>query len=108
EVGDARSLSADDASVDVVLLLGPMYHLQELDDRLAALREAARVVKPGGLIAVAAINRFASLFDGLAREFSFDDDFKRVVERDLADGRHANLAQHEHWFTTAYFHRADD
>jgi 2-polyprenyl-3-methyl-5-hydroxy-6-metoxy-1,4-benzoquinol methylase len=29
EVGDARQLSASDESVDVVLLLGPLYHLVE-------------------------------------------------------------------------------
>jgi SAM-dependent methyltransferase len=48
EVGDARQLPAVDASHDVVLLLGPLYHLQSRDDRLTALREARRVVRPGG------------------------------------------------------------
>jgi SAM-dependent methyltransferase len=50
---------------DVVLLLGPLYHVHERSDRDRTLAEARRVVRPGGLIAVAAINRFASLFDGL-------------------------------------------
>jgi hypothetical protein len=43
-VGDARRLDLDDASVDVTLLLGPLYHLPDLGDRLAALTEAARIV----------------------------------------------------------------
>ncbi|HKE99970.1 MAG TPA: hypothetical protein VKG45_13675 [Actinomycetes bacterium] len=38
--------------------------------------EAARVAGPGGVVFAAAISRFASLFDGLARSFLFDPDFR--------------------------------
>jgi ubiquinone/menaquinone biosynthesis C-methylase UbiE len=103
-VGDARELSRADASVDVVLLLGPLYHLQERADRLRALREARRVLRPGGLLAAAAISRFASTVDGLARGFFADPRFEAIVERNLRDGRHLNPERHEGWFTTAYFH----
>lgn len=52
--GDARNLSfIEDASYDVTLLLGPMYHLYTKADKLKALSEAIRVTKPGGLIYVA-------------------------------------------------------
>jgi len=34
EQGDARSLNRSDASADVVLLLGPLYHLVDQADRL--------------------------------------------------------------------------
>lgn len=103
-VGDARQLAVADQSVDVALMFGPMYHLTDHDDRQQALREAVRVIVPGGLIAVAAISRFASLFDGLARGFLFDADFRKIVERDLAEGQHRNPNDRPHWFTTAYFH----
>ena len=63
--GDARSLDHGDASCDAVLLMGPLYHLTTRDDRITALREAHRVVRPGGLVFSVAINRFASLMDGL-------------------------------------------
>lgn len=108
EVGDARRLSASDASFDVVLLLGPLYHLVERDDRLAALTEAKRVAKPGGIVAAGAISRFASLFDGLSRGFLFDPEFREIVERDLREGQHRNPRNTPHWFTTAYFHRPED
>ena len=108
EVGDARRLAAPDASFDAVLVLGPLYHLVERPDRLAALEEARRVVRPGGLVAVAAISRFASLIDGLVREFLFEPEFRRIVRRDLADGRHANPDNRPHWFTTAFFHHPDE
>ena len=107
-VGDARRLDAPDESFDAVLLLGPLYHLGERVDRAAALAEAGRVVRPGGLVAAAAISRFASLFDGLARQFLFDPVFRDIVRGDLRDGRHANPADRPHWFTTAYFHHPDE
>jgi ubiquinone/menaquinone biosynthesis C-methylase UbiE len=108
DVGDARQLDLPDACVNAVLLLGPLYHLVERADRLAALGEARRVVRRGGLVAVAAISRFASLFDGLARGFLFDPAFREIVRRDLADGRHTNPDDRAHWFTTAFFHHPDE
>ena len=108
ERGDARQLSSADDSFDVVLLLGPLYHLQERADRVLALREARRVATPTGLVAIAAISRYASLFDGLAREFLFEPEFRDIVQRDLVDGRHENATNRPHWFTTAFFHRPDD
>src|SRR4051812_23187446 len=56
KVGDARSLEEPDQSVDACLLLGPLYHLPEQADRLAALTEAVRVTRPKGLICAAAIS----------------------------------------------------
>lgn len=104
EVGDARNLPVPDKAFDAALLLGPLYHLTERGDRERALREAGRAVRPGGLVFVAAISRFASLFDGLARGFLFDPTFRQIVERDLADGQHRNPTVRTEWFTTAYFH----
>ena len=45
-VGDARSLPHEAGSADAVLLMGPLYHLPVREQRLAALREAHRVLKP--------------------------------------------------------------
>jgi SAM-dependent methyltransferase len=66
-VGDARSLDLADASVDAVLLLGPLYHLTKRADRIQALREALRVVRPGGPVFGAAISRWAARYDGVLR-----------------------------------------
>jgi SAM-dependent methyltransferase len=108
DVGDARSLPLGDEDVDVALLFGPLYHLVERGDRLQALQEAKRVVRPGGIVVVAAISKFASLFDGLARGFLFDPDFVPIVERDLVEGQHRNPERRAHWFTTAFFHHPDE
>jgi SAM-dependent methyltransferase len=61
-VGDARRLEVSDGTVDAVLLLGPLYHLDD-GGWAAALREAHRVLRPGGLLAAAAISRWRALID---------------------------------------------
>lgn len=66
-VGDACRLDLAAASVDAVLLLGPLYHLTQRADRLQALREAVRVVRPGGPVYAAAISRWAARYDGVLR-----------------------------------------
>lgn len=48
---------------DVVLLMGPLYHLLEEHERLQALREAYRVLKPGGVLFAAFIARYAAHID---------------------------------------------
>src|SRR5438045_1457592 len=54
-VADARRLPSANESVKLVLLLGPLYHLVDREDRVAALREAARVLEPGGVVIAAGI-----------------------------------------------------
>jgi ubiquinone/menaquinone biosynthesis C-methylase UbiE len=44
---------------DAVLLLGPLYHLCSLEERKRAVAEAARVLKPNGIIFAAGINHLA-------------------------------------------------
>jgi ubiquinone/menaquinone biosynthesis C-methylase UbiE len=60
-VGDARELPWPDGSLDAAFLAGPLYHLVDPDDRIRALGEARRVVRPGGPVAVIALSRHANL-----------------------------------------------
>lgn len=105
EIGDARQLSFADNSADAVLLLGPLYHLVEREDRLQALREAHRVVRPGGVVWGAGISRFASFFDSLSTGFFSDPVFAPILARDLVEGQHRNPTDNPIYFTDAYFHR---
>jgi SAM-dependent methyltransferase len=66
-VADARDLDLPSRSADAVLLLGPLYHLGQRRDRLQALAEARRVVRPGGPVFAAAISRWATRIDGILR-----------------------------------------
>jgi ubiquinone/menaquinone biosynthesis C-methylase UbiE len=107
-VGDARNLPFPDESADVVLLLGPLYHLTAAPDRARALKEATRVLKPGGWLFAAAVSRWGSALDGLARDLFEDPRFAAIVEQDARDGQHRNSTERLDYFTTAYFHRPED
>ena len=107
--GDARKLDEADDSYDAVLLLGPLYHLTERAERVRALCETRRVLRVGGLVAAAAISRFAPLLDGLYGGYLSDPRFWPVVERDLVDGQHRSPADAgETFFTTAFFHHPEE
>jgi ubiquinone/menaquinone biosynthesis C-methylase UbiE len=108
QVGDARHLTFDDGRADGVLLLGPLYHLTDSEDRLRALREVYRVLRPGGLMFAAAISRYASALDGVARDLFADPSFAAIVQQDVEQGQHRNTTDRWDYFTTAYFHRPDE
>lgn len=108
EVGDARQLNQANNSVDAVLLFGPLYHLIERSERIAALHEANRVLKSGGLVFAVACSRFASLLDGLFRGWLDDPEFVEIAHRDLLEGQHRNPSNHPAYFTTAFFHHPDE
>ena len=106
EVGDARDLGQGSGSVDAVLLLGPLYHLVERADRLRALGEARRVLRPGGVLLAAGISRFAGLLDLLAAERLHEPDIRPVVAAAIETGAFMGTA--DGLFTTAYFHLPRD
>jgi SAM-dependent methyltransferase len=57
ELGDARALPFDDGSADAVVMMGPLFHLVDPGDRVAALAEAWRVLRPGGVLLASAMGR---------------------------------------------------
>ncbi len=107
EVSDARALSLPDNWADFILLMGPLYHLAERRDRIAALQESSRILKQDGRIFCAAISRFASLFDGFCSQLYDDPVFAGIVDQDLENGQHRNIEGKE-YFTTAYFHEPQE
>ena len=67
-VADARDLSAvTDADFDAVLMMGPLYHLVIEKDRIAALEQAYRRLRPGGMILSSLLSRFGVIGDLLKR-----------------------------------------
>ncbi|HEX2249004.1 MAG TPA: class I SAM-dependent methyltransferase [Gemmatimonadales bacterium] len=107
-VGDARALDLPGAVANMILLLGPLYHLTDSGERAKALREAARILRPGGWLFAAAISRWASALDGLARDLLQDPRFIKIVRQDIRDGQHRNTTERLDYFTTAYFHRPEE
>jgi ubiquinone/menaquinone biosynthesis C-methylase UbiE len=107
-VGDARELHAADESCDAVLLLGPLYHLTGKDDRLTVLREARRVVRPGGIVVAKALSRFYPVFEELAAGEQPGPGWMEDTVRFLGDGQYRNPAGNPAHFTTSYFHRPEE
>jgi ubiquinone/menaquinone biosynthesis C-methylase UbiE len=103
-LGDARNLHNLDSYADVILLLGPLYHLTERIDRISALKEAHRVLKRNGLLVAVGISRFASTFAGLIDGYFGDANFVEIAKRDLTDGQHKNPTAKPGYFTTSFFH----
>lgn len=102
-VGDARALDLQDGSVDAALLLGPLYHLQQARDRREALGEARRVLREGGLLAVAAISRWAPILDGLKLGLLEDEGYLGLLDEAQETGCFDPYPGGG--FTKAYFHR---
>jgi S-adenosylmethionine-dependent methyltransferase len=70
EVVQGNALALPDlvsAPFDVVLLLGPLYHLLKEAERKTAVSQAAQVLKPGGVIFAAFITRWAGFRDMAAK-----------------------------------------
>lgn len=107
-LGDARRLEFASLSADVVLLMGPLYHLPKATDRRTALAEAYRVLKPGGVLVGAGVTRFTSMMDGSWEGYLSDPGFVRIVRRDLRTGEHRNPKHVPAWWTTAFFTHPDE
>lgn len=106
---DARQLPAEDASCDAVLLMGPLYHLLEWESRLQALREANRVLRPGGLLLAVGISKFSSMTWALStywagNEFLDDEVYMDMLRRELRTGEHLRPEKYPNFIAQAYFH----
>ena len=105
---DARAVPLADQECDLVLEMGPLYHLQQTTDRLDALREARRLLRPGGTIICQVITRWASVLDGFVYGHVRDDYFWENTNRVVATGCYENPENRSQFFTSAYFHRPNE
>lgn len=103
-VGDARSLKHGSGLADATLLLGPLYHLDDPADRAQALSEAVRATRPGGLIATAAISRYAAILELGANGRLGATNVSRLTAI-LKTGHHP---EDPAGFTSAYMHRPEE
>ncbi len=81
-VGNATDLSRfESAAYDVVLNLGPLYHLVREGDRQEALTESIRVLKPGGVLAAGFLSSFAHVYDFLNKDPALITEAPGLAER---------------------------
>jgi ubiquinone/menaquinone biosynthesis C-methylase UbiE len=108
-LGAATELPFHDQRFDCVLLMGPLYHIQDQNDRSSTLREVNRVLKPKGFLFSTYITRFASLLDGYRSNLIVDPEYQSIVFDDLATGKHrGSVDGTAKYFTHAYLHHPDE
>ncbi len=103
--GEARHLDFPDSFADMVIMHGPLYHLQEKSERLKAINEAKRITKPGGIILGFAINYTASTIVGLLQGVIHEEGIFEMCRSELATGEHNAPANMPGILAEAYYHR---
>jgi len=66
--GDARQLPFEDATFDVVVSSLVLHNIRKADERTSAIREIARVLKPGGYVAILDLQHTSDYADTLVDE----------------------------------------
>jgi ubiquinone/menaquinone biosynthesis C-methylase UbiE len=94
-----------DESFDAAVMMGPLYHLLLHEERILALREAWRLLNPGGLIFAAFISRFGAFRDAASKGAAWALESPETVEKILKTG--IDVSEGE-GFTDAYFAHPDE
>ena len=118
ETGNALQVNRPDESADMVLLMGPQYHLRDRGERLQSLREAFRVLKKGGLLVGAGISKFSSMTWALSVygekknqnlvEFLDDPVFFNMIKGEMTTGDHIRPNEYPKFIAESYFTTSDE
>ena len=99
---DARNLPYQNESMDLVLIMGALYHLQSQDSRAKCLSEAFRVLKRSGHVICTVISRYTVLVATLKWNLShvYDiDTLRKIIETGKVES---------FTFPQAYFHTPNE
>lgn len=100
-VGNAQDLRAlVSESFDAALFLGPMYHIVERENRLIALRELARILKPNGVAIIAYLNSWGLIKTGIV---DFPNQFRDISTLHAMLGERTFTGQSLSSFTECYW-----
>lgn len=112
EIADARNLDRKDESADIVLLMGPLYHLTEQKERVKAPARSSACLKEGGnadyfgyfqvWLATVGLSVY-----GECNTIVEEDAFMDMVRQELTDGQHVRPAAYPSFITRSYFHTPD-
>ena len=104
-IGEAKKLPYKNDTADLVILHGPLYHLQKREDRVSAILEAKRVLKKGGIILGFAINYTASTLVGLMNGMIHANSFFDMCKQELTTGIHNAPKDFPFLLADAYYHK---
>lgn len=105
---DARELTMlRDEEFDATLMLGPLYHLQEENDRIKAVEELKRVTKKNGVVFVAFMPRIRHILTSLLspEHWKPNDNMDNIIQFSQSGCfNHADEGR----FTGAYYFNIED
>lgn len=100
---DALKLSKYDlGKFDVVLIMGPLYHLIQKEDRKKVVEDALKFLKKDGILIASFISAYAPIIDGLKypEDVKAPDDLTKYLKNGVNDA--------ESGFTSAYFIKPEE
>jgi len=106
-IGESRKLEFPNSCADLIILHGPLYHLQEKEDRDLTIREAKRVLKNGGIILGFAINYTASTLAGLFNGLIHKKPFFAMCKEELIIGKHNPPDDFPWLLAEAFYHKPE-
>jgi ubiquinone/menaquinone biosynthesis C-methylase UbiE len=107
-LGEAQKLELQDNSADMVILHGPLYHLQSKAGRIRAIAEAKRVLKNNGIMLGFAINHSASTIAALLNGFIHAPEIFEMCKQELISGIHTPPKSMPGVLPAAYFHSPNE
>ena len=105
QLGESRQLGFPNNFADLIILHGPLYHLQNKEDRDATIIEAKRVIKNNGIILGFAINYTASTLVGLLNGLIHTKSFFEMCKEELTSGIHNQPNDFPWILTEAYYNK---
>ena len=107
-VGDARDLGAYEVGgYDLVLVLGPLYHLLDPLERDSVIEQSLACLKPGGHVFYAFLSRYAPIHYQLKLAPAALAESRAVIDEVLDRRRHLAPAGEGGFFTDAAFVEPD-
>lgn len=107
QLGESRKLEFPNNFADIIILHGPLYHLQKKEDRGLAINEAKRVLKNNGIILGFAINYTASTLVGLLNGLIHKKTFFEMCNNELTTGIHNPPDDFPWLLAEGYYHKPE-
>lgn len=107
-MGESKKLEFPTNFADLIILHGPLYHLQQKEDRALTIKEAKRVLKNNGILLGFAINYTASTLVGLLNGLIHKKPFFEMCQKELTTGVHNPPEEYPWLLAEGYYHQPEE